>query len=117
MRLGGEVYSFTTIGMNHEYQTIEAMVRLYCKKSHGRKSLCSDCAKLLAYAGQRIEKCPFGVDKPTCEKCTVHCYKPEMRQRVKDVMRFSGPRMLSRHPVLAIRHLIRSKFYSGNRSK
>ena len=102
--------------MNVEYKTIERMLQLYCREKHGAP-LCPECAELLAYAGQRIEKCPFGGDKPTCEKCTVHCYTPDMRERVKEVMRFSGPRMLTRHPVLALRHLIRSKFYSGKRSK
>ncbi len=92
------------------------MVRLFCRKKHG-EPLCPDCAELLDYARQRIEKCPFGAEKPTCENCTVHCYKPEMRGRVKEVMRFSGPRMLLRHPVLAVRHLIRAKRYSGRVSK
>ncbi|MDZ8119396.1 nitrous oxide-stimulated promoter family protein [Pontiella agarivorans] len=102
--------------MNPEFRTIEAMVRLYCRKNHGKNG-CPECRALLDYARMRIEKCPFGTEKPTCENCTVHCYKSEMRERVKKVMRFSGPRMLMHHPVLAIRHLIRSKRYSGSRSK
>lgn len=102
--------------MNPEFKTIKTMVWLYCSKRHG-EPLCLDCEELLEYARLRIEKCPFGAEKPTCENCTVHCYKPAMRERVKEVMRFSGPRMLTRHPVLALRHLIRSKLYSGRRSK
>lgn len=102
--------------MNPEFKTIKTMVWLYCSKRHG-EPLCSDCEELLEYARLRIEKCPFGAEKPTCENCTVHCYKPAMRERVKEVMRFSGPRMLTRHPVLVVRHLIRSKLYSGRRSK
>jgi hypothetical protein len=35
-----------------------------------------------------------------------HCYRPEMRQRVREVMRFAGPKMLLRHPLLAVRHLL-----------
>jgi hypothetical protein len=102
--------------MNSEKKTVTAMIRLYCSKHHIGTSLpCSSCAELEAYALERIQKCPFGEDKPVCNKCTVHCYKPEMRERVKEVMRFSGPRMLMRHPVLAVRHLVRS--YSGKRSK
>lgn len=101
-----------------ELRTIESMVRLYCRKQHdAQESLCSSCAQLVAYAGERIKKCPFGVDKPVCNQCSVHCYKPDMRERVKEVMRFSGPRMLLRHPMLAIRHLLRSNAYSGKRSK
>ncbi len=95
------------------------MIRIYCRANHGAaKDLCEDCAGLLAYAEQRIAKCPFGVNKPTCEKCTVHCYREEAREQIKVVMRFAGPRMLGRHPILAIRHLIRSTRYSpGIRSK
>ncbi len=64
---------------------------------------------MLSYALTRLDKCPLKSDKPTCAKCPVHCYKPEMRNRIKDVMRFSGPRMLSRHPVLAVLHLLDSR--------
>lgn len=104
--------------MNLEVKTVEAMIRLYCAKNHGEKNVpCKACAELEAYALERIGNCPFGADKPACNQCTVHCYKTEMRERVKEVMRFSGPRMLLRHPLLAIRHLLRSNAYSGKRSK
>ncbi len=103
--------------MNLEARTVSAMVHIYCRAHHGAaKDLCEDCAGLFAYAGQRIEKCPFGIDKPVCNHCIVHCYQPEMRERIQTVMRFSGPRMVWRHPVLAIRHLLRSR-YPGGRSK
>lgn len=104
--------------MNLEFKTIRAMVRLYCRAHHHPDSAgCSECSELLDYAGLRIQKCPFGMDKPACNKCTVHCYTPEMRDRVKAVMRYAGPRMLFLHPVLAFRHLIRSEHHSGKRSK
>ena len=96
--------------MNNEAQTVAAMIRIHCRARHGAaKDLCADCAGLLAYAGERIEKCPFGYDKPVCNKCTVHCYKREMRERIKTVMRYAGPRMIWHHPILAMRHLIRSR--------
>jgi hypothetical protein len=96
--------------MNLEVRTVAAMIRIHCRARHGStKDLCDDCAGLLAYAQQRIAQCPFGVDKPVCNKCTVHCYKPEMREQIKAVMRFAGPKMIWSHPVLAIRHLIRSR--------
>lgn len=91
-----------------ERQTITAMLRLYCRAhhpSHG-PGLCPTCAALQAYAGLRLERCRFGEDKPACARCTVHCYKADMRQRVRQVMLWAGPRMLLRHPLLAIRHLI-----------
>ena len=94
--------------MTHEARTIEAMIRIYCRDDHGAQQdgLCPECAELQSYAGLRLEKCPFQEDKPTCAKCAVHCYTPVLRERVRAVMRYAGPRMLLRHPVLALMHLI-----------
>lgn len=73
---------------------------------HGvSEALCGECDRLLAYANGRLERCPFGAKKPSCGHCPVHCYKPAMRRQIKDVMRYAGPRMLYRHPILAILHL------------
>ncbi len=92
-----------------EKQLVSQMIALYCKKQHGGKSLCPDCAALDAYARQRSDRCPFMETKTFCSNCKVHCYKPEMREKIRAVMRFSGPRMLFHHPVIAIRHMIETK--------
>jgi predicted amidophosphoribosyltransferase len=92
--------------IQRESQTIEVMISLYCRHQHRAQDLCPDCRELLAYAQKRLEKCPFQEGKTACGKCPVHCYKPEMRARVRQVMRYSGPRMIYSHPVTAIRHLI-----------
>ena len=89
-----------------EKKLVSQMIALYCKKNHGGKTLCPDCAALEAYARQRSDKCPFMETKTFCSNCKVHCYKPEMREKIRSVMRFSGPRMIFRHPVAAIRHMI-----------
>ena len=90
-----------------EKKTIAAMVRIYCQHHHKSKShLCENCQALFDYANKRLQKCPFQEDKPTCAHCVVHCYKPVMRDKVKTVMRFAGPRMIYRHPVLALFHLL-----------
>ena len=92
--------------LDREKRTIRVMVRMYCRAHHAPAvPLCPECAVLLDYALQRIDRCRFGPDKPTCADCPVHCYKPAMRQRIRAVMRYAGPRMLFRHPVLAILHL------------
>ena len=88
-----------------EKQTVEQMIRLYCRKKEGNGTLCPQCRELLEYAQTRLSRCPFGDGKSTCRICTVHCYKPEMRDRMRVVMRWAGPRMLFYHPVAAIRHL------------
>src|SRR5512133_1380851 len=92
--------------LTRERKTIRAMIDLYCREQHQTAGgLCSDCQELASYAGARLDKCPFGAAKTTCANCPVHCYKPAMRERVRVVMRYAGPRMLLRHPWLAVLHL------------
>ena len=91
-----------------EKRIVSEMISLYCRRSHQTKkgTLCPDCAALLAYAHERSEKCPYMEKKTFCTSCKTHCYKPEMREKIRTVMRYSGPRMITVHPVMAIRHLI-----------
>jgi hypothetical protein len=89
-----------------EMKTLEAMMRLYCRHHHGGEPLCADCAALSAYARRRLVRCVFGDAKPTCANCLVHCYRDDMRERVRVMMRWAGPRMLWRHPVLGLLHLL-----------
>ena len=92
-----------------EKHTVETMIRLYCRKRHGGTDggLCPDCQTLLHYATQRLDCCRYAEAKPTCDACAVHCYKPEMREQIRQVMRYSGPRMIWYHPFMAITHVIR----------
>ena len=109
-----------------EIKTVRAMVKMYCRDRHGgahpppklRRApseasakegglrLCRECAELVDYARARLNRCPFGGEKPTCAKCAIHCYRRAERERITAVMRYSGPRMLTRHPILALRHLL-----------
>jgi hypothetical protein len=98
--------SLTHPRLRREVRTIEFMIEIYCREKHGNHSgLCSDCLVLKGYALSRLERCPFQDNKPACAKCKVHCYKAEMREQIRRVMRFAGPRMLLRHPILSILHL------------
>lgn len=94
--------------LRRESKTVEAMIAIFCKKRHKSQYICEDCRKLRDYALERLEKCPFGNDKPTCVKCPIHCYRPVMREKISEVMRYSGPRMIYRHPIMAILHLLDS---------
>ena len=67
-----------------EKRMVQEMVALYCRKKHG---------------GQ----------KRLCPNCRVHCYRPDMREKIRAVMRWAGPRMLLHHPVAAARHVIETK--------
>lgn len=90
-----------------EKKIVEIMIRLYCLRKEGNRELCGECTELLEYACFRLESCPFGQHKTSCKHCPVHCYQPGMRKRMQQVMRFSGPRMLLYHPVIALKHLFR----------
>ena len=92
--------------LRRERLTVRAMVAFNCRHHHGVSGICDACAELLAYSDRRLDLCPYGSDKPTCANCPIHCYRPEPRQRMREVMRFAGPRMLTRHPCLAIRHMV-----------
>lgn len=93
-----------------EFKTVSAMAAIYCHAQHGtRQGLCQECKTLLDYAETRLDRCPYGQEKPTCNQCPIHCYKPEQKEQMRQVMRFSGPRMLLPHPILAIRHLLHEK--------
>ena len=93
--------------MAREYRTVEAMIDLYCHRVHETPNgLCAECQALRDYAQQRLQRCPFQERKTTCAKCPIHCYKPELREQIRTVMRYAGPRMLYRHPVLALQHLV-----------
>ncbi len=93
-----------------EWKTLDLMIRMYCRRHHGGgDALCSACADLSEYAQRRLERCVFGDAKPTCANCVVHCYRAEEREKVRVMMRWAGPRMLFRHPILAIRHIVDGK--------
>lgn len=92
-----------------ERKTVSKMIYIYCAAKHGTShALCNECEALHKYAQRRLSSCRYGDTKPTCEKCPTHCYSPQMREKVKEVMRFSGPRMIYRYPLLAIRHVIKN---------
>ncbi len=89
-----------------ELKTIEVMIGMYCAHHHAGAPRCAECNGLFDYAQRRLQRCVFGDAKPNCAKCVVHCYTKDMRERVRVVMRWAGPRMLLRHPVLGVRHLL-----------
>ncbi|MBU0944567.1 MAG: nitrous oxide-stimulated promoter family protein [Proteobacteria bacterium] len=93
--------------MQREAATIEVMILLYCRDHHRpAHGLCSGCTDLLHYARRRLSQCPFQGGKTSCGKCPIHCYQPKMREKIREVMRYSGPRMMLCHPLLAFMHLL-----------
>lgn len=92
-----------------EKLAVSKMILLYCKKHHHSSTLCKECEDLKTYAYQRIDHCPFMETKTFCSNCKVHCYQKEKREKIREVMRFSGPRMLLYDPVMALRHVLASR--------
>lgn len=94
-----------------EIEVVALMIEKYCRGNHGSKKgqLCAECRELFEYAKLRREKCPHGDSKPFCSNCSIHCYKPDMKEKIRLVMRYSGPRMITDHPVIAMKHLIETK--------
>lgn len=69
------------------------------------EGLCAECEALLRYSQARLDSCPFDGSKKSCRKCSIHCYSPEMREKIREVMRYSGPRMFFYSPFEAFRHI------------
>ena len=94
-----------------ELKTVAMMIEKYCRGVHKseRGKLCEECETLLSYVESRLSKCPHGDEKPFCSNCKIHCYKPDMRDKIKKIMRYSGPRTVFSHPIVSTKHLIETK--------
>jgi len=97
------------------------MIGMYCSYHHSAGDLCSHCKDLLYYAYDRIENCVFGKGKPVCLACNIHCFGPEYKEKIRHIMRFSGPKMIFKYPGLAILHLIdkhkKAGLFPGKKNK
>lgn len=92
-----------------EMVIVEKMIRLYCRNKHNNADMCDDCLQIRNYAFERLTKCPFGDNKSACKNCKVHCYKSDSRQKIREIMRYSGPRMLIYHSKYFFQHYIAKK--------
>jgi predicted amidophosphoribosyltransferase len=96
--------------MEKEVRTVERMIDIFCQGQHGKPDgLCRECRTLFDYVIQRLQRCPLRENKPRCSQCPVHCYKPDMREKIRAVMKYAGPRMLFRHPLLSVGHYLAGK--------
>jgi hypothetical protein len=103
----------------HEKEIVGLMVGMYCHRHHGtqRGELCPDCWALLDYARERVDQCPRIEEKTFCSSCPIHCYSPARSQQIRTVMRWAGPRMIFRHPLMALRHLVIQKMGRPNKDQ
>lgn len=92
--------------IEREKRIVEEMILLYCRHKEGNRNLCPDCRELAEYAKARLDGCRFGEKKQSCRRCHIHCYRADMRERIRAVMRYSGPRLVLYHPAAAMSHLL-----------
>lgn len=67
--------------------------------------LCASCVKLLAHALVKRANCPMH-PKPSCKNCPEHCYHPTYRKRIREVMKFSGRKLLLSGRLDYLLHLL-----------
>ena len=92
-----------------EKNVVSKMIRIYCKgnkHSSDKDELCAKCKELEEYSRLRTDKCPFMETKTFCSKCKISCYKPIMKKQIREVMKYSGPRLLIYHPILTLEHFV-----------
>lgn len=110
----GDMIEYMKSRIDRERLTVQIMIAMYCRDHHADAGdphavPCNECLEQYTYAMKRIDACHWlseGARKPVCRKCPTHCYRPGNRDRMKVIMRYAGPRMMLRHPVLAIHHFI-----------
>lgn len=92
--------------IEREKQTVSRMIQLYSLHKLKTESLPEELKELELYAHNKLNKCKFQEKKPQCKKCPIHCYKPDMRNKIREIMRWTGPRMIIYSPINAIKHLL-----------
>ncbi len=100
-----------------DQHTIELMVGIYCRHHLGLEEMPPAYRELADYACRRLEHCRWGEEKPACKDCPVHCYAPEKRAMMQEVMRWVGPRMIIYSPGATLRHIGQCFFIKGKKKK
>ena len=94
--------------LKSEAHVMRVMVEDFCHYHHGTNGrlLCPKCKEFLDYSLKRLACCPYGENKPVCGDCKIHCYKPAERETARRIMRWSGPRLIFTHPMMAVGHVV-----------
>ena len=88
-----------------EKDMLSKMISLYCRKKHRpvREVLCNDCSEIMGYSHERCDSCPHIAAKTSCKRCKTPCYRPDMREKIRTIMSWAGPRIILHHPIAVIR--------------
>ena len=90
--------------IEREKQIVGKMIELYCRHHLKTKTMPEEYQHLRDYAYARLSHCRYGERKSACKDCLTHCYAPKERQAIREVMRWTGPRMMWYAPKDAIIH-------------
>jgi predicted amidophosphoribosyltransferase len=89
--------------IDRERHALTAQLHIYCRARHGAgQKLCSACADRQHYIAERMERCELRAAKPTCTTCAFRCYAPPQQVKLRAILRYAGPRLLRKHPLLAL---------------
>jgi uncharacterized CHY-type Zn-finger protein len=109
----------------NDIRTLLRFVEIYCREHHdGDKApftlkhfdvldfsrtdvlLCAECRKLLTYGLFMRLRCPHD-PKPMCKKCESQCYRGDYKEKIREVMKFSGMYLVKHGRVDLLYHYFR----------
>ena len=93
-----------------EKENIRKSFGKYCNENHGTsdEKLCPKCTALLTTVMLKIQRCPYGINKPVCDNCETPCFGEEATNNFREIMKSSRKKMLLSHPLMTIKHKIAS---------
>ena len=93
-----------------EKTNIKKTFGVYCHKHHNTSGdkLCPKCTALLATVMTKINRCPYGITKPICDRCEIMCFGPKQNKEFMTIMSSSSKGMLLRHPMMSLKHKMAS---------
>lgn len=89
-----------------EKRIVRRMIELYCRHHLNAEVIPAELSALADYCDRRLDHCRWGDSKPACKRCPHHCYAPQQREQIRQVMRWVGPRMIVFGPLDYFRHLL-----------
>jgi hypothetical protein len=100
-----------------DIRILARFIQIYCHAKHPRQgsgrvelpaelqpawgtkhTICAECVELLEHGIKKRSLCPLD-PKPACKNCHIHCYGSTYRQKIREIMSFSGKRLLLRGRV------------------
>ena len=93
-----------------EKANIKKTFAVYCHKEHDTSGdkLCPKCTALLATVLMKMNRCPYGITKPICDRCESPCFSKSQNIEFRKIMTANQKSMLLRHPIMTIKHKLAS---------